>query len=318
MSDKIKKQCPVCESRDTTVYAHTKDLEYLTSDEVYTYHNCNSCASIFIDKFPIAKLSEIYPSNYYSFKVQKKNLALRVKEYLDKRVFKKVLAEFDKKPINILDIGGGSGWLLDIIKSIYSNVNITQVVDIDENAKQIAESNGHLFFHGPIEHFESETKFDLVLMLNLIEHISDPRGTLLQIEKMMNKGGIVLIKTPNTESLDARFFKNSYWGGLHCPRHWILFSQKSFRLTVDNTGLEVSKIKYTQGAPFWAWSVLIRMQKAGWIKITKERPVMYHPLIPLLHIFFAGFDFIRGAFGAKTSQMFIELKKNGKSDQEKL
>ena len=87
-------------------------------------------------------------------------------------------------------------------------------------------------------------------MLNLIEHISDPRGTLLQIEKMMNKGGIVLIKTPNTESLDARFFKNSYCGGLHCPRHWMLFSQKSFRLTVDNTGLEVSKNKIYAGCSF--------------------------------------------------------------------
>lgn len=305
------KACPVCESVDTLVYVKNKDLEYLSSDTIYTYHECKSCASIFIDEFPTDKLSEIYPSNYYSFLEQKKNLALRVKEYLDKRLFKKILSEFEGKSINILDIGGGSGWLLDIIKSVYKNVNITQVVDIDENAKLIAERNGHQFFHGPIQDYRSEVHFDLVLMLNLIEHISDPKETLVNIEQMMNPGGIVLIKTPNTESLDARLFKKSYWGGLHCPRHWILFSKKSFNHMIAQTNLTLSKIKYTQGAPFWAWSVLIRLQKAGWVKISKERPVMYHPLIPLLHIFFAGFDFLRGAFGAKTSQMFIELKKKG-------
>ena len=43
--------------------------------------------------------------------------------------------------------------------------------------------------------------------------------------------------------------------------------------------------------------------------LTKERPVIFHPLIPLLHIIFAGIDFLRGAFGYKTSQMVIELEK---------
>ena len=303
------KKCPICDSENTTVFAKTQDLEYLSSDNEYTYHECKSCSTIFIDEFPIDKLSEIYPSNYYSFLVQKKNLALRFKEYLDKRLFKKVLSEFNGKPINILDIGGGSGWLLDIIKSVYKNVNITQVVDIDENAKLLSENNGHQFFHGPIQDFSSENRFDLVLMLNLIEHISDPKETLIKIEQMMNPGGIVLLKTPNTESLDARLYRKSYWGGLHCPRHWILFSKKSFSHMVSQTNLVLHKIKYTQGAPFWAWSVLISMKKKGLVKITKERPVMFHPLIPLLHVIFAGFDFLRGAFGAKTSQMFIELKK---------
>jgi len=301
--------CPICESESTRLYAKTKDVEYLTSDEVYTYNECESCGTIFLDGFPTDKLGEIYPSNYYSFQDQKKNIALRVKEFLDKRLFKRLLSEFNGKPINILDIGGGSGWLLDTIKSVYPQVEITQVVDIDSQAKEIAERQGHRFFNGPVEEFTSDIKFDFVLMLNLIEHIANPLETLRQIQGMMNPGGLMLIKTPNTESLDARLFRSSYWGGLHCPRHWILFSMSSFKLMVSKTNLEVKKIKYTQGAPFWAWSVLLKMQRAKLVSITRERPVMFHPLIPFLHIFFAGFDFLRGAFGAKTAQMFIELRR---------
>ena len=303
--------CPICQDRNTELYSKSSDVEYLSSEEIYNYYMCNNCSTIFIEDFPTEKLNEIYPENYYSFQEQKKKITDQVKEFLDQLVFKKILKKFNGKSINVLDIGGGSGWLLDLIRKIYPQVNISQVVDIDENAKAIAERNGHYFFHGTIEEFQSENKFDLILMLNLIEHISQPLETLKKMESILNPGGVVLIKTPNIESLDAKIFRNSYWGGLHCPRHWILFSQKSFRLMVSQTGLKINKIKYTQGAPFWSWSFLVSWSKKGWVSITRERPIMYHPLIPLLHITFAGLDFIRLAFGSKASQMFIEMEKPG-------
>ncbi len=306
MGDKV---CVVCGGSNTSIWSKCNDLEYLTSNEVYSYYKCDSCISIFIDPMPVSKISEIYPPNYYSFSGTNRNLTVQVKEYLDKFVFKRVLSRIRKDEIKVLDVGGGSGWLLDIIMRIDPRVKYTCVVDIDEKAKALAEKNGHQYFHGTIEEFTSDKKFDLVLMLNLIEHIQGPRETLVKIASMMNKGGIILIKTPNIESLDARIFKGSYWGGLHCPRHWVLFSQKSFRHLVKGGDLSISKLKYTQGAPFWSWSFLIALQRLGLVKITKERPAMFHPMIPLLHIFFAGFDFVRGFFGCKTSQMFIELEK---------
>jgi len=272
---------------------------------------CDSCKTVFIDPFPIDKINEIYPSNYYSFINIKKNFVTSIKEYLDKRLFKRVISKNKNETIKVLDIGGGSGWLLDLIKSLDSRVQFTQVVDIDTNAKEIAENNGHNYYQGTIETFETNEKFDIVLMLNLIEHISNPKDTLVKIDKLLNHEGVVLIKTPNIESYDARLFRNSYWGGLHCPRHWILFSQNSFRHILSDINLSIQQIKYTQGAPFWAWSVLINLQKKGLAKIDKQRPVIFHPIIPLLHIIFAGFDFFRSFFGIKTSQMFIELKKQG-------
>jgi 2-polyprenyl-3-methyl-5-hydroxy-6-metoxy-1,4-benzoquinol methylase len=308
MEQPLYKSCVVCGGTDTRIWSRCKDFEYRTSDEIYTYYKCNSCVTIFIDPMPVSKISEIYPSNYYSFSDIKKNLAVQVKEYLDQLLFKKILSKIRSQSINVLDVGGGSGWLLNIIRKIDSRVGFTQVVDIDEKAKALAEKNGHHYFHGTIEEFQSDKKFDLILMLNLVEHISDPGATLVKMEKILNKGGLILIKTPNIESLDARLFQKSYWGGLHCPRHWILFSQNSFRKLVRDSDLSLNYIKYTQGAPFWAWSILIKFQKFG-IKITKERPVIFHPMVPFLNLFFAAFDFVRGLFGSKTSQMFIELEK---------
>ena len=212
------------------------------------------------------------------------------------------------KELSVLDIGGGTGWLLKVIRDIDPRVRFTQVVDIDEKAKTIAETDGHSYFQGRIEEFPSDRKFDLILMLNLIEHVADPKAVMLKIEKLLNKGGLVLMKTPNIDSLDARLFKNIYWGGLHCPRHWVLFSENSFRYMISSTELKVQTLKYTQGAPFWAYSVMAWMAKHNWIALSKEKAIIYHPIFMPLGAFFAGLDFLRGIF-SKTSQMFIILTK---------
>ncbi len=257
---------------------------------------------------PVDQLDVIYPHNYYSFVSQKKSIPVRIKEYLDARLFKKLLSQLKGEQLNILDIGGGNGWLLDDIKKLDARIQLTQVVDIDEEVKATAIKNGHQYFQGRIEDFESSTKFDLVLMLNLIEHVESPKAIMHRIENILNEGGLVLMKTPNVDSWDARLFKSSYWGGLHCPRHWVLFSENSFRRMVAETGLSIQTLKYTQGAPFWAYSVMAWLADRKWIKLSKEKAIIFHPLFMPLGAFFAAFDLLRGFF-FKTSQMFIILTK---------
>ena len=43
--------------------------------------------------------------------------------------------------------------------------------------------------------------------------------------------------------------------------------------------------------------------------------MIFHPLIPFLNIIFAGIDFIRGAFGFKTSQMVVEIEKKNEHNE---
>ena len=212
-------------------------------------------------------------------------------------------------------MGGGTGWLLDVIKKLDTRVALTQIVDIDKQAKELAEINGHQYFEGRIEDFTTTNKFHLVLMLNLIEHVSDPGKVLLSIEKTLAPGGIILIKTPNTDSLDARLFRRSYWGGLHCPRHWVIFSEKSFRLLVQKTNLDIASLKYTQGGPFWAFSIIAVLSRKKILKVIANRPIIFHPLFPVISSVFAAFDFVRRHF-AKTSQLFIVLQRRPEPDSE--
>lgn len=304
--------CPVCKNNDTSLWSIAKDHEYHTTDKVYDYFHCHACDTIYIDPVPLNELHTIYPSNYYSFIEGKKNWAFRIKEWLDKKLFRRLLKEIKSDTINVLDVGGGTGWLLDAIKTIDPRINITQVVDIDPGARQEAERKGHFYFQGRVEEFTTDKRFHLVLMLNLIEHVSDPLAVLQHTEKLLAPGGVILIKTPNTQSWDARLFQKAYWGGLHCPRHWVIFSEKSFRILLRSTSLDISSLKYTQGGPFWAFSIIAYLANKKILKTSRERPIIFHPLFPLVSSFFAAFDFARQPF-ARTSQLFITLKRRQNS-----
>ena len=77
---------------------------------------------------------------------------------------------------------------------------------------------------------------------------------------------------------------------------------------VNLAGLRVEKLMLTQGAPFWATSVLSWAQTRGLACVSAERPMYRHPLFaPLLGVF-AAFDYARRPF-MRTSQMFVVLKR---------
>ena len=254
-------------------------------------------------------LKDIYPSNYYSFVNKPKNLVIHLKEWLDKRFFKKILKQLSVQQINVLDVGGGTGWMLDVLKKTDKRIGLTQIADIDNKAKNIAEEKGHTYFEGTIETFSTDNRFHLILMLNLIEHVEDPLSVLQKAELLLAPGGIIVIKTPNTLSWDARLYKRSYWGGLHCPRHWVIFSEKSFRVLLHSTQLKIKNLQYTQGAPFWAFSIIAALSRKKIIHTSALKPIIFHWLFAPISAVFAVFDFARKPF-AKTSQMFILLGKD--------
>ena len=292
-------------SSGLSLWAKATDREYRTTDAEYNFLKCAACESLSIHPVPADALQQIYPSNYYSFG-RSESLGFKVKTWLDQRYFTPLLRSIAGDTLSALDIGGGAGWELNILKQADPRIALTQVVDFDPGAEKLAVANGHRYFCGRIEDFSATQTFDVILMLNLIEHVQQPLDILAKARSLLSPNGIIILKTPNTDSLDARLFRHKNWGGYHCPRHWVLFTNPGLTALVQQAGLRVVQAKYTQGAPFWATSVLFFLEDKGLITITPQRSALDHPLFPLLSIFFAGIDFIRGIW-FKTSQMFFIL-----------
>lgn len=306
--------CLACGAQSGELWAEAWDAEYLTSDERFAYHRCGACGVLYIDPCPSDRLGEIYPANYYAYATEEQSFVHEIKNWIDGRSFRRILRRIPGESLSVLDVGGGDGVIPTLLRRLDSRVQKTCVVDMDPEAEHLARAAGHDYFCGRIEDFRSEDRFDLIVLLNLIEHVPDPGAVLRDAARNLAASGIVLIKTPNSASLDARLFRHRNWGGYHCPRHFVIFDGPSFRTLAERSGLRVESLRFTQGAAFWANSILFLLAERGWIHISAERPAMMHPLFPALAAPFAVWDIVRSLVGGQPSQMFVVLRKAEQRD----
>ncbi|MGA2058701.1 MAG: class I SAM-dependent methyltransferase [Bradyrhizobium sp.] len=303
----IEVRCPICAAQSPSHFATAYDIEYFTTPEPFSFYRCGDCDILFIHPMLSDQLRSIYPSNYYSFKPSEKDsLALKVKRFLDGRTFRSLTKQIKGDAIAALDVGGGSGWLLDGLKAADPRVEYTAVVDIDPGAQAPARASGHEYHLTTIEELKTDRQFDLILMLNLIEHVPDPTAILEKAKALLRPGGLIWIKTPNFDALDARIFKNRSWGGFHTPRHFVLFTRQSLIRRCEAAGFKVQDFRYTQGAPFWTVSAINELRRLGLTDVSSQKPSLANRLTPFFHLAFAAFDFLRMPF-SKTSQMSIYL-----------
>jgi SAM-dependent methyltransferase len=285
-------------------------LEYFSSDRSFAYLHCPQCQALSISPVPRENLELIYPTNYYAFDSSSRSVMETVKGFLDQRRLRKLLRQIPGDQLNALDVGGGSGWMLDTIRRADPRVSQTTVVDTSATAVASARKNGHEAFCGPLESFPNSSRFDLILLLNLIEHVEEPASLIAHARTRLKPSGRILIKTPNVDCWEARLLRHRNWGAYHCPRHWVLFTPASLSALLDRGGLQVQSLQLTQGATFWASTVLMALQQRGWIRLGPQRAAAQHPLHGPLCAFFAAFDLVRSLF-VRTSQMFVVVKHKG-------
>jgi SAM-dependent methyltransferase len=197
-------------------------------------------------------------------------------------------------------------------------------VDPDPHSIDAARERGLSGFAGTIEQFETDQRFDLVLMLNLIEHVADPEAVLTKAAGQLTPGGLVWLQTPNFRALDGRIFRHRNWAGYHCPRHWALFSEAGLRRVLSRAGLEPVVFKRGQGGSFWAQSVLGqrrarlmkegRLPPAGPSEAGGERrlakPLVRYRGFPPLAALGAGFDVATRRF-REVSQVVVMARRRG-------
>jgi SAM-dependent methyltransferase len=298
--------CPVCASPGRR-WAFAKDVEYLTTPNTYEYRVCD-CEVLYLADPPVDQLDVIYPNTYYSYSLNGRGLAELAKSVLDRRMFKSVLRTLQFPVLRILDVGGGSGYYSDILNSADSRVSSTTIVDLDPDLRILVEQKGYTFINSKIQDANLEKKFHLIIAFNLIEHVSDPTSLLKQFFGLLEPGGALILQTPNFKSLDARLFRNHSWGGLHAPRHWVIFSAGSLAASLEKVGFDSWKIRHVQGAPFWAVGILARWSR---LRTYQERslPMYKSRTYKVLLMLFGAVDLCRSTLGFKTSQMYVTVRK---------
>jgi SAM-dependent methyltransferase len=82
-----------------------------------------------------------------------------------------------------------------------------------------------------------EATFDVVTMWDVIEHLTDPRGTLEQAYRLLKPGGLMVVHTIDIESLFARLM-GTHWPWL-MEMHIYYFSRRTLRKMLEQCGFQV-------------------------------------------------------------------------------
>ena len=76
---------------------------------------------------------------------------------------------------------------------------------------------------------------DVVVMMEVIEHLSDPTDTLRRVIQLLRPGGWLLITTPNIEAI-SRYALGECWAVLSPAEHLYYFSQDSLGQMLRRAG----------------------------------------------------------------------------------
>lgn len=157
----------------------------------------------------------------------------------------------NKENKKLLNLGGGTGQVSNMIKKIGYEVYNLDIEIINEN-----EYNKQYDLNSTTELPYDEGQFDYVLCQEVIEHIENPWKLFRDINKVLKKDGILILTTPNIQSnYSKKIFNKSIYGNFH----W--FKEKDF-------GYHVNPLPY--------WEVELIAGKSGFSLNTLEGNGTYY------------------------------------------
>lgn len=155
-----------------------------------------------------------------------------------------VLDGFEKfrKTNNMLDVGCGPGLFLIEAKKRGWEVYGTEFTDKQLN---YLKDKGINTLKGKLtnDSFEDEL-FDVIISSEVIEHINNPIEEMQQFYRLLRKGGLVYITTPNFNAVERYLLKGDY-AIIEYPEHLSYYTPTTIDLLLTNNGFKKLKITTT-------------------------------------------------------------------------
>ena len=138
---------------------------------------------------------------------------------------------------SILDIGCGPGWMLSALKDNWEKHGI----EVSKFASNYAKKYCKLH-NGTLDTFSGEN-FDVIIFYHVVEHLSDPISAIKKINKLLKKGGKLIIGTPDFDSGAARRYGSNF-RLLHDKTHISLFSCDSMHRYLRDHGFKILDVSF--------------------------------------------------------------------------
>ncbi|MGN6747072.1 MAG: class I SAM-dependent methyltransferase [Xanthobacteraceae bacterium] len=136
----------------------------------------------------------------------------------------------------LLEIGCAYGFFLEEARRFYDVGGI----EIADGAVAFCRARGLSVINGVAEEatLAQFGMLDVIVLLDVIEHLPDPRNTLALCKQHLNPGGVIVITTGDFASLYARLAGRN-WRLMTPPQHLWFFTPDSIRRLSHSLGREL-------------------------------------------------------------------------------
>jgi len=256
----ITPPCPLCKSAQVRLLGRLEPKGGLiTLPDPGCLYDCRNCGLLF--RFPYLD-SESLMQAY-------ENIDSSLWEYGDMRPdVRLTLDTFGKycKSGKVMDVGCFRGDFLQLLPCDCHRYGIEPSSDAalvarERNVRVIASSIDK------VEGFQGA--FDAITMMDVIEHLPEPREAMEKLSGLLRQGGVLLITTGNTDALPWRVLRLGYW--YYFSEHVSFLNKKSFAWLATFLDMDILEVKDFSHKEASAWRRFMQLVEAVAFAMTHRK-----------------------------------------------
>jgi len=230
---------------------------YFTKGET-DFRLCKICGCVFRERFPNpSELDEIYRQAYAEENISGSNTNQESGDYAAQSYAQHLMGKVIKSGDRYLDFGAGTGALLAELKKLGLGGD---GVEYSASARDYCLTNRAIALKADLSDVPADF-YQVISMIEVIEHLTDLNGTLKEIFRVLAPGGRLFITTPSRTGFRSRIEKG-YWREAQKKFHLFLFDMNSLAFHLKRTGfVDVRR------------NVFSPLQKSGWKHTVYSRSI---------------------------------------------
>ena len=237
MKVEANRPCLVCGSeRSTPLLERTYPIYRYPGR--FSIRRCEGCGLLFNSpRLRDRELFQLYDDNYYFFQRHDSDEMARIV-----RIYQRTMALLPKgtNTQRVAEVGSAKGYLLALLQEMGCQV---QGIEVSKEAAEYAESFFHVpTFNGTVEDYVAlapADTFDIVLAIDVLEHVPDPRTFLGAIDQLLKDDGILILDTPNASAANIGVLREN-WEGFN-PFHIVLFTRHNLASLLTSMGYGIER-----------------------------------------------------------------------------
>lgn len=208
----------------------------------YQIVKCSSCNFIFINPTPNRNKLETY-YKYFDYK------SGYINETVIRQDSKRTLIKLKRlgfKDGLLFDVGCGAGFFLDEARKVGYKI---QGIDVSKGAIVYAKNILKLNVTNAdlLDCKYSNNNFRIITLIQVIEHLIDPKPILRKIYELLEHNGVLYIATPNINSYLSKTLKKDF-NYMIPPEHIGFYSNETLNKILSKVGFKIIKTN-TWGYP---------------------------------------------------------------------